>query len=160
MTVLSHSYRIANKFFKSDRRLLFFLVPIHSLNHTNIHTKKNTRATERERKNHQAEKIANLVESLIEIRIDTAFAVDFVSKQLSSRFSPSLALSLSLPLFLSYFNTFLWLLSLGCSLQSDINNFVKFKCQTVQAPHSSTNYKTFPNFHFDDYSNSLLLFEL
>lgn len=34
MTVLSHSYRIANKFFKSDRRLLFFLVPIHSLNHT------------------------------------------------------------------------------------------------------------------------------
>lgn len=72
MTVLSHSYRIANKFFKSDRRLLFFF-PRAPLIHI-----------EQALEKHQVEKIANSVESLIEIRIDTAFVVDFIPKQLSS----------------------------------------------------------------------------
>ena len=74
VTVLSHSYRIANKFFKSDRRLLFFLVHTNQRHH---HT--HTNHVEK----HQVEKIANSVESLIEIRIDIAFVVDFVRKQLS-----------------------------------------------------------------------------
>lgn len=62
------------------------------------------------------------------------FAVDFISKQLSSRLFPS-RLSHS-----RVANTFPFgFFSLGCTSQSDINNFVKFKCQTcLSIAHTHT----------------------
>lgn len=105
---------------------------------------------------HLVEKIANSVESLIEIRIDTAFCGGFHFKTIIfvacgcgtmffffdvvflHVFCTRIPLSRRRRRLDTSFPLRLFIL-LGCTLQSDINNFAKFKCHTVHHDHTNTN---------------------